>query len=554
MSAEARPRPPGFLRHLWLLWGLRLRVGMNRGAPSRWWLAAAGFVFSSAPAVVLATTFFGLVRLSGQLDLELWPDFILRLLAFVTSCVWVTWPVLSAGVDDHSELSRYAAYPISSLRLMLASTLASLFEPRSLVFYGPLVGATLGYLSTRQVHHPVLLFVGFGAYVLFNAALSRVGLHVVLNVLRQQRSAELIGGGFVVMLVVASFIPPVNTSWLFDLGKAGVEAVPDTLVADATVALGRFPTGYFAHALRASAQHQGVYVLADVLALVELTILAMVVAWGLLYDFHRQSGRAGPAVGTRRAQNPFVRPKTLFGTLVVREAVDLFHNPRARLLAAVPFVLGILFRLLSGRDLFVFFLGEAADAWLLGGLCVYGAIVLGSTFSQNAFAYDGHGFSAFVAAPIELGEVLRAKNLVHALAGGGLAVLVAVFYVAYFGHGTVLDVALALASVATLIPVVLMVGNALSLYFPVKFHANLKRRDKLPFIASMLGIAAAGAGTAPLAFVLRRGGTAAPTVAGLGVVLACAAAAWALYRVTLPVALGRLVERREFVMRAVTRE
>ncbi len=554
MTALARPKPPGFLRHLWLLWGLRLRIGLNRGAPSRWWLAAAGFVFSSAPAVGLALVFFGLVRLSGELDFGLWPDFILRLLAFVTSCVWVTWPVLSAGVDDHSELSRYAAYPISSLRLMLASTLASLLEPRSLVFYGPLVGATLGYLSVRQVHHPALLAVGFGAYVLFNAGLSRVGLHLVLNVLRQQRSAELLGGGFLVTLVVASFIPPVNTSWLFDLGRAGVQAVPDTLVADATVALGRFPTGYFAHALRASAEGRGLRVLADVLALVELTVLAMVVAWGLLYDFHRQSGRAGPAVGTRRGTNPFVRPKTLFGTLVVREAVDLFHNPRARLLAAVPFVLGILFRLLSGRDLFVFFLGATADAWLLGGLCVYGAIVLGSTFSQNAFAYDGHGFSAFVAAPIELGEVLRAKNVVHALAGGGLAALVAVFYVLYFGHGSALDVALALGSVATLIPVVLAVGNGLSLYFPVKFHANLKRRDKLPFVASMLGLAAAGVGTSPLAWALRRCGAEAPTLATLGVVLAAAGLGWAVYFATLPLALEQLGVRREFILRAVTRE
>lgn len=554
MTALPRPRPPGFLRHLALLWGLRLRIGLNRGAPSRWWLATAGFLFSSAPSVVLATTFFGLVRRSGQLDFGLWPDFILRLLAFVTSCVWVTWPVLSAGVDDHSELSRYAAYPISSLRLMLASTLASLFEPRSLVFYGPLVGATLGYLTVREVHHPLLLTLGFGAYVLFNAALSRVGLHVVLNVLRQQRSAELLGGGFVVTLLVASFIPPVNTSWLFDLGKAGVAAVPDTLVADATVALGRFPTGYFAHALRASADHHGVFALADVLALVELTILAMVVAWGLLYDFHRQSGRAGPSVGSRRANNPFVAPKTLFGTLAVREAVDLFHNPRARLLAAVPFVLGILFRLLSGRDLFVFFLGATADAWLLGGLCVYGAIVLGSTFSQNAFAYDGHGFSAFVAAPIELGLVLRAKNLVHALAGGGLAALVALFYVAYFRHGAWLDVALALASVATLIPVVLTVGNGLSLYFPVKFHANLKRRDKLPFVASMLGVAAAGVGTWPLAFALRRCGTGGPTLEALAIVLGASGLAWGLYAATLPLALRTLVARRELVLRAVTRE
>ncbi len=547
-------RRPGFFTHLLLLWKLRLTIGLNKGTPSQWWLSILAFLFSSAPAVVLAVGFFGLIRLSDSLELPIWPDFILRLLSFVTSCVWVTWPVLSAGVDDHSELSRYAAFPISSLRLMLASTLAGLFEPRSLVFYGPLVGASIGYFTIRDVAHPGLVALGFGAYVLFNAALSRVGLHVVLNVLRQQRSAELIGGGFFVSLVVASFIPPVDTSWLLELGKAGVQAVPDTIVEDATRALGRFPTGFFAHALMMASVGRGVQALADVLALMELTLIAMIVAWGLLIDFHRQSGRAPPVTGAERASNPFVKPKTLFGTFVVREAVDLWHNPRARLLVAVPFVLGILFKLLSGRALFVYIAGETADAWLLGGLCVYGAIVMGSTFSQNAFAYDGQGFSAFLAAPIDLGLVLRAKNLVHACAGAGLAVLVAIFYVAYYRHGSWLDVTLGLASVATLIPVVITVGNVLSVYFPVKFHANLTRRDKLPFIASMIGVGAAGVGTWPLAWALRQCGTSGPTLQSLVFVLASATAAWGVYALSLPPAVRRLVERREFILRAVTRE
>ena len=54
------------------------------------------------------------------------------------------------------------AFPITSLRLMLASTLASLLEPRSLVFYGPLVGATLGYFSIREVEHPHFTCTGCG--------------------------------------------------------------------------------------------------------------------------------------------------------------------------------------------------------------------------------------------------------------------------------------------------------------------------------------------------------------------------------------------------------
>ena len=390
--------------------------------------------------------------------------------------------------------------------------------------------------------------------VKFNAALSRVGLYVVLNVLRQQRSAELIGGFFVLFLIGASFIPPIDTTWLFAAGQVGFAGVPDSLIEDAALALGRVPSGWFGHGLL---QLWGGYkdrAIADLLGLIDLTIIAMVVAYGLLLDFHRMSGRAGPTSGQQRDSNPFEKTPDRFATLVVREAVDLWHNPRARLLAAVPFVLAILMKLLSGRDLFVYFLGATADAWVLGGLCLYGAIVIASTFSQNTFAYDGHGFLVFLSAPVDLGQVLKAKNTVHAGAAAVLSFLVGAFYVVYFGHGTLLDVLCAFAAVAGLVPVLLAAGNFLSLYFPVKFHANLKRRDKLPFAASMLGVAAASVGGAPYGFLLRAAGKNGPTPLTLLGLTVSAVAAWALWRATLPLAIRLLGERRENVLRAVTRD
>ena len=48
----------------------------------------------------------------------------------------------------------------------------------------------------------------------------------------------------------------------------------------------------------------------------------------------------------------------------------------ARLLAAVPFVLGVFLRLLSARALAQFALGAKADAALMGALCLYGAMVI----------------------------------------------------------------------------------------------------------------------------------------------------------------------------------
>ncbi len=553
MSA-ARPRVPNFFEHLWLLWGLRLRVGLNRGSAGGTLLAVLAFLSSSAPSVALVGTFFGLMRLPAVAQSEVWPDFILRLVCFVTTSTWVAWPLLSAGVDDHSELSRYAAYPISSLRLMVASTVATLFEPRSLVFYGPVVGAALGYASVSPPAHPLVVLFDFVAWVLFNASLSRVGLHLVLNVLRTRRSAELIGSGFVVSLFVASFIPPVDTRWLTQLEAVGVAAVPDTVLEDAALALGRFPTGWFAHGLTQSMAGDLAGALSDGVDTLILMLVAMTVAWGLLVDFHRQSGRGGPVSSRARDANPFARTSTVFRTLVAREALDLWNNPRARLLMAVPFVLGILLKLLSGRALFAFFVGRSADAWILAALAVYGALVMTSTFSQNAFAYDGHGMAVFLAAPRKVGQVLLAKNLVHAVAGLSLAGLATLFYVAYFRHGTPLDVALSVVAVAGLVPVLLTAGNFLSVFFPVKFHADLKRRDRLPLVASMIGLSAAGLGFAPLASALRAAGKAGPSLGTLGVVFGAAVLAVALYALTLPLAMRLLEARRELVLRAVTRD
>ncbi|PTL83564.1 hypothetical protein [Vitiosangium sp. GDMCC 1.1324] len=549
-----RPAAPGFFRHLWLLWGLRLSIGLNHGSGKNRLLAVGAFLLSSAPAWGLGVTFYGLMRLRPIAESDVWPFFILNLLCFVTSAGWVAWPLMNAGVDDHSELSRYAPFPISPFRLLIASTVASLFEPRALVFYAPLTGAALGFASVHPLRvrwFAVLLYVLFA---LLNAAWSRVGLHLVLNVLREKRSAEIIGGGFVLFLVGASFIPPIDTSWLTAVGEGGVDKLDMTLIVDATIALGRVPPGLFGDALLELTYGYRRNALINGVGMLFFTLMGLGIAYALLLRFHRNVGRAGPSVKESGDSDPFARTRTRYTTMLVREALDLWRNPRARLLASVPFVLAILLKLTSGRSLFEYLLGASADAWLMGGLCIYGAVVMASTFSQNTFAYDGHGLALLIAAPVELGDVLRAKNVVQGVAASGMALLIGLFYRVYFGRGSALDFLCAMAAVAAVIPVLLAAGNFLSLYFPVKFHASLKRRDKLPLTASMLGIVAASVGCAPFAWALRFAGKNGPEGQTLVMIALCAALNVVLYRALLPLALRLLDQRREIVLRAVTRE
>jgi ABC-2 type transport system permease protein len=135
-----------------------------------------------------------------------------------------------------------------------------------------------------------------------------------------------------------------------------------------------------------------------------------------------------------------------------------------------------------------------------------------------------------------------------------MGLLVVLFCVASFRAGTLTDVACAVLAVTTLVPVLLTSGNFLSLFFAVKFHANLKRRDKVPFIASMIGVAAASIGAAPFAWGLRLVGNEGPSLGTLWAQVFATAISWSLYALTLPVALRVLTERREFILRAVTRE
>jgi len=547
-------RRPHFFQHVLLLWRVRLDIGLNRGRTPNRVLAVGSFLASCAPAVGLGLAFYRLLTSASVAASSEWSRFFLNILCFVSAAVWTTWPLLSAGVDDHSELSRYAAFPISGLRLLFASSAASLLEPRSIVIYSPVVGAVLGYARVRPPSSWALLVLLFLAYLFLNAAWGRVGLHIVLNVLRQKRSAEMIGGFFVAVLTACAFIPPIDTTWLQHVGDEGLQALNLDVLRNATAALGRVPPGFLGRgvALLGAGRQWGA-ALAGV-GMAGFAAVGFALAYRLLAVFHRQSSKAELPRQRDPSWTVFARTHTRWLTLVAREALDLWNNPKARLMAAVPFLLAILLRLVSARGLIAYLTGATADAWLLGFLCLYGAVVMCSTFSQNTFAYDGHGMRVFLSAPVDLRQVLSAKNLVHGGAAAALALAVAVFYAAYFRTGAPWDWACAAGAVAGMLPVLLAAGNLLSLYFPVRFHASLQRRDRLPFAASMFGVTAATLGAAPFVLSLQadgRRGASPHSALQLG---AFAVAAWAAYFVLRPRALSLLERRREDILRAVTRE
>jgi ABC-2 type transport system permease protein len=488
---------------------------------------------------------------------NIWSDFFLGLLCFVAASAWCTWPLLSAGVDDHSELSLYAMLPVTPLRLFIASLLASMAERRALLIVSPVIGATAGYASTRPPSSALCALLLLTMFALSVAAWARAALNTALNVLRHERNGQSLAFGLLFILGVGALLPPVDASWLLSLDLATSTAGTD-VIADAARALKRFPTGLLAAGMSALARGRITQALLCAGGLAVFAVFGSLLAYALMLRFQRAVGRGRPSADAAQAAAVATTPSSQRGAertttpllwlLVRREAMDFLQNPKARLMACVPVVLAVLLKLVSAQVLLRALLGGTADVWLVGGLSVYASVVMAMTFAQNAFGYDGQGFCAFLASPVPLPDVLLAKNIVH----GGAAILsglgAAVFCLTYVGAGGGRELLLASCAVVATVPVLLAAGNVLSVYFPAKFHASLKRRDQLPLPTTVLGFLAVGLAVWPWALLARKMLEVSP--AAVLMLMLCSGG---LHAASFSFISRLLVDRREGIMHAINR-
>ncbi|MDF1562320.1 MAG: hypothetical protein P1V51_04710 [Deltaproteobacteria bacterium] len=552
MPRTDAPPLPGLARHTLLLWQLRLwltgsqQPGQARRARL---LALLAYLASASPAIPLFWAGWRLLTWEPVAASLLWTRFFFDLLAFVSTTVWIFWPVLAADVDDHAEVSRFATLPIAPLRLLVASTAAALFEPLALVVSAPVLGASLAFLSRHPPRSWALVVLALLGWALLSIAWSRAALHLVLGVLRQKRGAQAVGGFFLGVLFVSVFIPPVDVSWL-TAAAGSFGALSPKFLLEASLGLSRVPTGFLGEALRLLAQGRLLGPALEVMGLLFFTWVGLFVAWRALLRFHRRGGEAGAGRGGR-TDRFLSGARDLPSLLARREIIDLWRNPRARLLAFVPLILAVAMRLLSLRPLVVHWRGESADAWIVAGLTSYGVVVFSLTFAQNAFGYDGRSLGMLLAAPLEPALILRAKLRVLA----GLSLLVAAvqcaFYSLYLSEGGLVPFGLGLAATACLVPALLLTGAFVSVRYATPYHANLERRDQQPRVAIVTGMIAAALGGAPLGLILWRNGEAAPT-GGDVALLATIALAYALaFRLLRPLAEAHFVRRREAVLDAL---
>lgn len=556
--SEPRPRLPGLVQHLWLLWRMRAQIAGNRSRANGLLGSALGNLALLGSGLAIAAGVYRVFANPAIARAPMLELFLLQLLGFLVAVMWIMWPIVTAGVDDSAELSRFTTMPIRPVRLFLASSLAALVEPRALVFYPVLFAAALGYASAHGVGlNWTALGIGTAAFALFNVAWGRVGLTATLNVLRHRRSAEILGGGFLVTLFLCALVPPLDTSWLTAAAQGGgvsVDKIDVAIIEAALLVFSIVPSGAWGLSLLAPYTHMRWMTPVLWLYPAAYAVLGFGIAFALLLRFYANTARAGRnEVQVSRGAPPF-RSASLFRVLLERELRDLLHNPKMRLLCALPFFLTILLKLVQAREVIRVLAGPHTDLWIVVLLTTYGGVVLAANFAQNAFAYDGQGLFLLFAAPVPLRLVLIAKNVVHGAASLLLGLALFTFYALYVHHPAGPDAAAALATLAFQVLLILAIGNVLSVIAPRKFHAGLQRRDRVPPLTTAGGILGAGLALVPLRLaVATTPGMPLGWLQVLALVLSVGLGA-AAYFLALKPALELLERRREDVLRAITRE
>lgn len=545
---------PGLVAQLSLLW--RLRWDLARGASG----SGAGAIPGLAGMVVLL---FGAVTLAVGTRALLLSDevlenpslerFLVLLVAFLAGTMWVTWPVVTAGVDDAAELSRFALFPISSGRLFLASVLAGLVEPRTWILWGALLGAGSAMASAHGTS-PLVVVVATLLLAVWGVSWGRAGLHLLMNVLQNRRSAEAMGGGLLVMLGLSALVPPPDLSWVSGVSAGQLGALDGALIAGGTIVFTLLPTGGWSWALLGSATDRPWVTWCALGYLVSTALIGYGLALVLLERFHRRAARALPQQVAAAPRRSGFGEGTVARVLVERELRDALLNPRVRLMLALPFFLAILLKLVGARALATAALGPQADAWLFGGIASYGALVLGAGLAQNAFGYDGGGATLLLGAPVSPGLVLRAKNVVS----GGLALAstaaVLAFSLVYVGLPAPPVVVIIIVNALFQVLLLTAVGNVLSILFPMRFHASLRRRDRPPAATVGIGLAAASAAVLPGSLLLHLAQPETPGVGSIILLAVLAGAAALLWRASLGLAVSLLERRRPELLRSVGRD
>ncbi|MCG8315814.1 MAG: hypothetical protein MI976_21605 [Pseudomonadales bacterium] len=548
-------RHPGFLRHLYLLWHLKALVSHKRTTRFSRFGGRLSALVVFLPGLALGLCTFWFMTQPTISEERVVSQFYLNILCFVTAMLWILWPVLSAGIEDSSERTRFRAVPISEFRLLVASMLSGLAQPVGIYMFAPLTGACLGYARSQHFSFDDwgLALVLLVSFVAMCATWSQVGVYWLRDVMQAKRNGQALTLSLLVLILVGMLLPQVDISWLYEQATSGEGGLTPEIDEFARIAqaFSKIPPGYLGEGLMALSEGRLLGVCIETLGMVLLAILGLMVAKRQLV--HSQ---VSPSTFSNLEYSGAVFSKngTLDSVLEIREAYELWRNSRVRLLIAVPIVLVVVLHLVSALELLAHFWGVKVQVWMLTGVGCYSTALLLLTFTHNVFAYDGRSLLTLISAPITPLQILNAKARVHramSFCVGAVSVLFYWLYVAPEIHITWL--LLTIIAIGMVVPVSTSIGLWVSIYFPVKFDASLNRKQRQPFYVALIGFAGVLMAALPMILAigwLLNGGT---FIVAIGVLTLMAMIVWCGHIYFMPNLAKQFADRQAEILAAITR-
>ena len=574
-KTDSTPLPPSFMETVRLTVGLRFRL-FSRQFTRR---GILGAVVSGILALALSMglgigTFFVFRRvLSLQLD-PAWIPFLLSLFTFLLGLFWTIWPVVAAQVDEGHELGRFFPYPVSPRRLYLIQTAASLLEPSVLFFYPPLVGVAAALALSPETPMAITL-IAMGCFVIMVVASGQMLRNFFLNVMKSRRSGEILFAALLALLGLSVFLPPVDASWLLARVEGFGGAPEDlTFLIKTARSLKNTPPGWLASAILLARAGRPLAALAPAVAMLGVGVVAWFLGLSLLLRFYRGAG-GGVSFSKGAEKKPSHRPDVprrprlrrtplmekrlplidgATAAVFVKELRSLVANPKARLLLVVPFFLVIVLKIIGAPQLFFFLWDDAWSAVFMGFLSLYVLSVLSGQLFANGFGFDGHGIRQVFFYPVGPGTWFRGRNLAQAAVTSCQYGLLWVLVLGSMEGATLRGSGLPMSGFAFTLPVLLGLGNVLSIRYPRRFYYTLAHRDRpvaTSFLLVLLALAACAA-VSMAAFALHThllGSVGGPLVPGIALL----SLGLVVYRGLTRWASGRFPQERERLLHAVAR-
>lgn len=413
---------------------------------------------------------------------------------------WAALPVLQYSVNAGLDMSNLQAYPVSRAERMVALTVATLFDPATIIILALFAAVVVGWHVSALA--TILTLLALALLYVHIVNLSQCTLAALVGLLRSRRYRDLSILIFALMSVACSLSGQVATILARRVGGPGAFAQLD---------LGRYlqwiPPGMSARAIIAANSGDPLGALPWLLALL-VTALALLAIWGWVLDRGVTTPEGGGGSAQRRRRKATtasagvaapIRP-ALGVTLVASVATATSAGSEAATSApSRPHRSAPIIAAIAVKDLRYFWRDPQVKASLLSSLVLLfvifapnlmhrsgapagffaqrlaglqplmaplPALLIVLTLSLNTFGLERQGLQSLFLTPVRPLEILWGKNLAVGIVAGAAQVVLITAVCAVTGDWSGMPLALVEGAAATL--TLLGAGNLTSTLVPLR--------------------------------------------------------------------------------------